>query len=382
MKFSSRIIGWRKEFNEITDILPYYFVAVCIFWHWNQQFEYIMMYYPGAKQHVSLYSADDLFFWGFTWALCVLWSYLILIFWYPTWLTPVHDYIYRSTKTFRHINQFLNVRLSRKYERSFYWTVNWQIIKLTTMQYIYNSASLWIYKIDFMGLTNPLNDTPFILNEIVEVKTGVWWSAIWFSLSKYIRFDSGLISDLSLGSFNSFSVFFIFLISTLVSFLFIVSSPIYVLFSLIGVFVHISIVLFWINIEFFSMAILIVYVGAISILFLFVIILLNIREESKFDVRFTGLLPVLVIVWLTSSRISNDNSPILYMFGFSQDIFLNDTENGLLLAENFNSFLTYKWHDSIILNNYLYTKYSLWFLVASWLLLITMIGSISILATI
>lgn len=55
-------------------------------------------------------------------------------------------------------------------------------------------------------------------------------------------------------------------------------NPINSLFCLIGVFLNAILILLSIRVEFLSMIFLIVYIGAIAILFLFVIMLLNLRN--------------------------------------------------------------------------------------------------------
>jgi NADH-quinone oxidoreductase subunit J len=59
-----------------------------------------------------------------------------------------------------------------------------------------------------------------------------------------------------------------------------VRSPITALFCLIGVFVNTILLLLTLRVEFLSMILLIVYIGAIAILFLFVIMLLNLSEPQ------------------------------------------------------------------------------------------------------
>lgn len=59
------------------------------------------------------------------------------------------------------------------------------------------------------------------------------------------------------------------------------SNPINSLFCLIGVFLHAIVFLITIKVEFLSMVFFIVYLGAIAILFLFVIMLLNLQESYK-----------------------------------------------------------------------------------------------------
>jgi hypothetical protein len=63
-----------------------------------------------------------------------------------------------------------------------------------------------------------------------------------------------------------------------------VRSPINALFCLIGVFISSIILLLSIRVEFLSMILLIVYIGAIAILFLFVIMLLNLKDPQTANI--------------------------------------------------------------------------------------------------
>ena len=77
----------------------------------------------------------------------------------------------------------------------------------------------------------------------------------------------------------SFDLLIIFgLLALLCSFLLIVSrNPIHSILYLILVFCNVSFIFIILNIEFIALTFLIVYVGAISVLFLFVIMMLNIK---------------------------------------------------------------------------------------------------------
>ena len=75
-------------------------------------------------------------------------------------------------------------------------------------------------------------------------------------------------------------IFFLSLILILPIFILINNNPIYSLLALILTFINFSFVLFSLKLEFLALAYLIVYVGAICVLFIFVILLLNLRFFS------------------------------------------------------------------------------------------------------
>jgi NADH:ubiquinone oxidoreductase subunit 6 (subunit J) len=74
--------------------------------------------------------------------------------------------------------------------------------------------------------------------------------------------------------------FFFSMIIILPIFILINNNPIYGLLALILTFINFSFILFSIGLEFLALAYLIVYVGAICVLFIFVILLLNLRFFS------------------------------------------------------------------------------------------------------
>ena len=75
-------------------------------------------------------------------------------------------------------------------------------------------------------------------------------------------------------------ILFLSLILILPLFILINNNPIYSLLALILTFINFSFVLFSLKLEFLALAYLIVYVGAICVLFIFVILLLNLRFFS------------------------------------------------------------------------------------------------------
>ena len=82
-------------------------------------------------------------------------------------------------------------------------------------------------------------------------------------------------------------------------------NPVYAVFYLIIVFFNVCLMLILLELDFFGMIFLIVYVGAIAILFLFVVMLLNIRvselQENKLSVQYIlsgGLIAILFFLML------------------------------------------------------------------------------------
>lgn len=133
---------------------------------------------------------------------------------------------------------------------------------------------------------------------------------------------------------------------------------------LIIVFCNVASLLLIIGTEFFSFMFLIVYVGAIAVLFLFVVMMLNIKTNPIKINNFSTLPIGLIIFALISTQILNtlDNQ-----FVFLKNIYLTYIP---WLKEN--NYLT----NVETIGLYLYTKFSLLFVFCGLILLVAMIGAI------
>ena len=184
-----------------------------------------------------------------------------------------------------------------------------------------------------------------------------------FSISFLNQFN--LFTDF----FNQIFLIFLGVLSVFFSFLIIASkNPIHSIFALIITFVIVSIIMIgYLQCEFLSIVFLIVYVGAVSILFLFIVMLLNIKNIDLTD-KFFNYFPVgivigilffveiyLYIYWSLHTESSNLNMHFIY---------INYTNNIDSLT------------DIEIIAQLLYEEYALVFIIASILLLVAMIGAI------
>lgn len=143
------------------------------------------------------------------------------------------------------------------------------------------------------------------------------------------------------------------------------SNAVHSVLFLILVFCNISGLLLLLGAEFLSFMLLIIYVGAIAVLFLFVIMMLNIKlnpiKVDKFSVLPIGIL-IFSIIYI-QLLISVHEFDLLHL-----------QQNGLILI----SWIT----ESKNINNIeavgkvLYTHYSLLFLLCGFILLVAMIGTI------
>ena len=131
-------------------------------------------------------------------------------------------------------------------------------------------------------------------------------------------------------------------------------NPIHSIFWLVIVFILSAILIISLNYEFLGLILIIIYVGAIAILFLFVIMMLDILQLSKID-SFSNILPVLFF-FITQA--------LLYWNNVSQSI--NFVESWNFTRDN----------HLFTINSIIYTNFSLWFIIVSLLLLVGMVGAI------
>ena len=155
--------------------------------------------------------------------------------------------------------------------------------------------------------------------------------------------------------------FFLFASITVLSAIAVISSrnPVHSVLFLILAFVNSAGLFVLAGAEFLAMILLIVYVGAVAVLFLFVVMMLNITIEEKKS-RFLKFKPISVIL----------GSIILVEFLYFMII-----DNATLEKLSSTSNLEQK-NNTISLGNILYTDFALLFQMCGVILLVAMIGAI------
>jgi len=171
----------------------------------------------------------------------------------------------------------------------------------------------------------------------------------------------------------------------------ITKNPIVSVLFLIGLFLSMASYLIILGISFIGLSYLLVYVGAVSILFLFILMLINVRiSELLSETR--NSIPLVLIVALSFS------APITQILPYSISVFNNEIFFAKLV--NFSSYLSglgavynnkisfvtaNTWDSNIIetshitsIGNIMYTNYSIWLILTSIILLLAMVGAIVI----
>ena len=156
-------------------------------------------------------------------------------------------------------------------------------------------------------------------------------------------------------------LFYIFSSIIILSSIGVISSknPVYAVLYLILAFLNSAILFLFLNAEFLAMLLIVVYVGAVAVLFLFVVMMLNIRQEEK-TIKFQKYTPFTLFIF------SIVFIELSYVF-FIDDKYLINLSNKENLSLN---------NNPVSLGNILYTEYALLFQMSGIILFVAMIGAI------
>jgi NADH-quinone oxidoreductase subunit J len=147
-----------------------------------------------------------------------------------------------------------------------------------------------------------------------------------------------------------------------------VNNPVYAVLFLILTFFNSAILVLLLNLEFLAIIFVIIYIGAIMVLFLFIVMMLDIKQSVFYlNFKYYFFISGVVLFILTNE----------FLYILSQD---------LLLAVSPDKFLNYTDWFSLtlespaikVLGTYLYTKFFFFFILAGLILLVSMIGAISL----
>jgi NADH-ubiquinone oxidoreductase chain 6 len=159
-------------------------------------------------------------------------------------------------------------------------------------------------------------------------------------------------------------------------------NPIVSVLYLIGLFLNISIYLILIGLNFLGLSYLLVYIGAVSILFLFILMLIDVRVSELHNETNNSLYLSIIIGLIFFINIGN---VIPFTINTGSKIF--DTFYNLIDYEykNISYVISKSWDGSIgetfdIINigNVLYSNLSIWLIISSFILLLAMVGAIII----
>ena len=184
-------------------------------------------------------------------------------------------------------------------------------------------------------------------------------------------------------------------------FVIISKNPIVSVLFLIGLFLSISSYLMLLGINFIGLSYLLVYVGAVSILFLFILMLINVRI-SELVTDTSNSIPLAIIIGIFFNSTVYDILPLkgdsfnnnIQSINFANFFDVNNFRNYLkeIFSQNFSKdseeilFVSSQmWEGNLAetshittIGNILYTSYPMWLIITSIILLLAMVGAIVI----
>jgi len=184
-------------------------------------------------------------------------------------------------------------------------------------------------------------------------------------------------------------------------FVIISKNPIVSVLYLIGLFLSISCYLILLGISFIGLSYLLVYVGAVSILFLFILMLINIRISELLSNTSSSIpLGIMIIIALNipiyqilpNNILLNNhytypnnlnylfyNNFFLFIFNFVLNLKDNKEDNNIYNVSNiiWDGNLS-ETSDIATIGNIIYSSYSIWLILTSIILLLAMVGAIII----
>ena len=161
----------------------------------------------------------------------------------------------------------------------------------------------------------------------------------------------------------------------------ITNNPIVSVLFLIALFVNISGYLMLVGINFIGLSYLLVYIGAVSILFLFVLMLINIRlselQSHRNNSLPLGYIVGIVILYTLNKAIAfKKTGDILSMFNSESS---TEEYDDLYLVSNFSWEASLAAMTDITSNgSVMYSSHGIWLILVSIILLLAMVGSIAI----
>jgi NADH:ubiquinone oxidoreductase subunit 6 (subunit J) len=167
-----------------------------------------------------------------------------------------------------------------------------------------------------------------------------------------------------------FIFFFILLISAVTSVF--SHNTVYAVVSLIGCFLVASSILFLYKCEFVPFLFIVVYVGAIAVLFLFVVMMLEtkIKSVERTKIRYIPTGFYIGFFFLLSSLINNFDSWFKMKNPYYNSIKFNEYTNWVTKID----FLL----EIEMIGSVLYTYYVVFFLISGFLLFLSVLGSVSL----
>ena len=179
-----------------------------------------------------------------------------------------------------------------------------------------------------------------------------------------------IVKEITFSGYKEINLDLLYVIAILFGILVIISkNPIVSVLFLIGLFLSISCYLILTGLNFIGLSYLLVYIGAVSILFLFILMLINVRINS---------IPLAIILGGFFNYFVNYALPSMLMtYNSLLYLFMTKSRVANVTSVSWDGYLAETSHITSI-GNILYGNYSIWLIITSIILLLAMVGTIVI----
>ena len=186
-----------------------------------------------------------------------------------------------------------------------------------------------------------------------------------------------ILKEIIFNGYKDIFLDFLYIIAIICGILVIISkNPIVSVLFLIGLFLSISCYLIMLGLNFIGLSYLLVYIGAVSILFLFILMLINVRI-SELLIDSINSIPLAILVGSFFNYFVNNVLPYMVMTSNLLYHFSIKKKLTNVTSVSWDGYLAETSHITSI-GNVLYGNYSIWLIITSVILLLAMVGTIVI----
>lgn len=186
------------------------------------------------------------------------------------------------------------------------------------------------------------------------------------------------VNEITFAGYKEISLDLLDIIAILLGIYVIISkNPIISVLYLIGLFLSISFYLILTGLTFIGLSYLLVYIGAVSILFLFILMLINVRISELFIDSMNSIPLALILGGLFHYFINNVLPYMVQTYNNILSLFITYTRLANVTSPSWDGYLAEASHITSI-GNILYGSYSIWLIITSMILLLAMVGCIVI----
>jgi NADH-ubiquinone oxidoreductase chain 6 len=186
-----------------------------------------------------------------------------------------------------------------------------------------------------------------------------------------------IVNEMTFNGYSAVNLDILYIIAILLGILVIVSkNPIVSVLFLIGLFLCIAAYLILTGLNFIGLSYLLVYIGAVSILFLFILMLINVRI-SELLIDSINSIPLAILIGGLFNYFVNNVLPYMVMSNNLLYHFTIKKQLTNVTSVSWDGYLAETSHITSI-GNVLYGHYSIWLIITSIILLLAMVGAIVI----